>query len=68
MLTPIQLQTDIWLSVQQMSQKRVVLLTEHMAGDVAEWLEGRNSYPKTLGSIPWRGRVSSSFSLSHQVK
>ena len=28
-----------------------------VTGDVAQWLEGRNSNPKTLGSIPWRGRV-----------
>ena len=34
-----------------------------MTGDVAQWLERRNSNPKTLGSISWRGRVSSRFSV-----
>ena len=37
--------------------------------DVAQWwLERRNSNPKTLGSIPWRGRVRDNFSLlpSHE--
>ena len=31
------------------------------AGDVAQLLESRSSNPKTLGSIPWRDRVRSSF-------
>ena len=31
--------------------------------DVAQWLVRRNSNPKTLGSIPWRCRVRSSFSV-----
>ena len=26
-------------------------------GDIAQWLDGRNSNPKTLGSIHWRDRV-----------
>ena len=29
-----------------------------LTGDVAQWLESRNSSPKTLGSIPSRGRVT----------
>ena len=37
---------------------------QHMLGDVAQWLVRRNSNPKTLGSIPWRGRVRDSFSVS----
>ena len=32
-------------------------------GDVTEWLVRWNSNPKTLVSIPWRGRVSNSFSI-----
>ena len=31
-------------------------------GDVAQWVEHQHSYPKTLGSIPLRGRVRDSFS------
>ena len=34
-----------------------------MMGDVVLWLERRNSNPKTLGSIPWWGRVRGSFSV-----
>ena len=33
----------------------------HGGYDVAQWLESRNSNPKTLGSIPWRGGVTNSF-------
>ena len=36
-------------------------------GQVAQWLERRFSNPKTVGSIPWRGGVRSSFSLSLRV-
>ena len=35
----------------------------HIQGDVAQWLESWNSNPKTLGSIPGRGRVNNSFSV-----
>ena len=38
-----------------------VSLVLPLMGDVAQWLESRNSNPKTLGSIPRRGRVKSSF-------
>ena len=38
-----------------------------MTGDVAQWFESRISNPKTLGSIPWRGKVSNSLSLSLRV-
>ena len=31
------------------------------SGDVAQWLVRRNSYPKTLGSIPWRGKGRGQF-------
>ena len=34
-----------------------------LTGDVARRLESRNSNPKTLGSIPWRGRVRNSVSV-----
>ena len=34
----------------------------------AQWLESQNSNPKTLGLIPWRGRVSSLFCVPpHQL-
>ena len=36
-------------------------------GDVAQWLERRNSNTKTLDLIPWRGRVKGSFFLSLRV-
>ena len=32
---------------------------------VAQWLERRSSDPKTLGSLPWRGRVRNSFVCVH---
>ena len=35
----------------------------HITGNVAQWLERRNSNPKTLGSIPRRGRVGGTFSV-----
>ena len=31
-----------------------------MTGDGGQWLDSQNSNPKTLGSIPWRGRVRNS--------
>ena len=34
-----------------------------MMGDVAQWLVSRKSNPKTLGSIPWWGRVRDNFSI-----
>ena len=34
-----------------------------LTGDVAQWLERRNSNPKTLGSIPWRSKVRGTFSI-----
>ena len=41
---------------------------ERKTGDVvAQWLENRNSNPKTLGSIPWRDMVRNSLFLSLQV-
>ena len=36
-------------------------------GDVAQWLESRNSNPKTLGSIPWQCRVRDSLSPLSQL-
>ena len=44
-------------------QKKLLSLLS-MTGDVAQWLEHRNSNPKTLGSIPWLGRVRGSISVS----
>ena len=38
-------------------------LLPRLTGDVAWWLESWNSTPKTLGSIPWRGRVTNRFSV-----
>ena len=35
----------------------------YLTKDAAQWLERRNSNPKTLGSIPWRSRVRGSFSI-----
>ena len=32
--------------------------------DVAQWLERGNSNPKTLGSIPWQGRVRECLTLT----
>ena len=41
--------------------------SEVRKGDVAQWLESRNSNPKTLGLIPCRGRVRGTFNLSFRV-
>ena len=35
----------------------------NQTGDVAQWLVRQNSNPKTLGSIPWRGRVRDNVSV-----
>ena len=36
-------------------------------GDATHWLESWNSNPKTLGSIPWSGRVKGSVFVSLRV-
>ena len=41
-----------------MSLGMVIIQVGQGAGDVAQWLESRNSNPKTMGSIPWLVRVS----------
>ena len=52
---------------QKRTCKTILVRAVHMkTGDVAQWLVHRNSNPKTLGSIPRRGRVRDGF-LSLQV-
>ena len=68
-LNPLHLNADILTKLGPAMGPMEVLHSDNSqtvfseTGDVAQWLEGRNSKPKTLGSIPRRGRVRNSFSV-----
>ena len=49
---------------QQQNSSRIITVRTRITGEVAQWLERRNSNLKTLDSIPSRGRVTVSFSFS----
>ena len=60
------LHTQTTLYTEMTNTHRVAQNGGRRGADVAQWLHHRNYNPKTLGLIPWRGRVRNSF-LSLQL-
>ena len=60
------LKLDCHESISDVKMEATVIITFagiRMTGDVAQWLQSRNSNPKTLDSIPWWGGVRDSLSV-----